>query len=105
MARISRNKTVLELAKKRAREKTICLVQELEEEEEAERQKNGSFTNDELAETSFNFPSFLGIIDRSNVVDWSALDVPGRNPIETGESSRGATQVPIYFLLMSSLSI
>ena len=104
MSRISRNRTILELAKKRAREKTICLVQELEEEEEVERQKNGSFTNDELAEASFNFPRFLGVTDGSNVVDWSALDVPGGNPIETRESSRGAIQVPKCFLLISNLS-
>ena len=44
-------------------------MQELEEEEEVERQKNGGFTNDELAKTSFNFPSFLSVTDGSNVVD------------------------------------
>ena len=104
MSRISRNRAVLELAEKRARQKTICLVQELEEEEEAERQRNGGFTNDKLAKASFDFPGFLGVTDGSNVVDWSALDVPGRNPIETGESSRGAIQVPKCFLPMSNLS-
>ena len=91
MARLSRNRKVLAMAEKRAKIKAICLLDELEEEEELERKKNGGFTDGELAKASFDFPGFLSVIDGLNVVDWSALDVPGRNPIETGESSRGAT--------------
>ena len=79
------------MAEKRAKTKAICLLDKLEEEEELERKKNGGFIDGKLAEASFNFPSFLSIIDGLNVVDWSALDVPGGNPIETRESSRGAT--------------
>ena len=90
MAGLSRNCKVLAMAEKRAKIKVICLLDKLEEEEELERKKNDRFIDGELIKASFNFPSFLGIIDGLNVVDWSALDVPGGNPIETRESSRGA---------------
>jgi hypothetical protein len=57
------------MAKKRAKIKAICLLDKLEEEEELERKKNGSFIDGELVKASFNFPGFLGAIDGSNVVD------------------------------------
>ena len=52
-----------------AKTKATCLLDKLEEEEELERKKNGRFIDGELAKASFNFPSFLGIIDGLNVVD------------------------------------
>jgi hypothetical protein len=82
---------VLKLAEERAKTKAICLIDELEGEEEEERKKNGGYTDSELAEASFDFPTFFGVTDGSNLVDWSALDVPGGNPVEPGESSSNAT--------------
>jgi hypothetical protein len=82
LSRITRNRKVLQLADARAKSKTICLLDELGEEEEVERKKNGGFTDGELAEASVNFSSFLGVEDGSGTVDWTRLDLPGDIPIE-----------------------
>ncbi len=52
MAKIERHRKALELAEKRAKAKTICLLDELEEEEEAERVRNGGLSDGELEELS-----------------------------------------------------
>jgi hypothetical protein len=47
-ARLARNRKILKLAKARAKAKAICLLDELEEEEELERMKNGGSSNSEI---------------------------------------------------------
>jgi len=69
MARISRNRKILELAEERTKSKAVCLLDELKEEEEKERKGNGGFTEGELREASFDFSTFLGISDGSDQVD------------------------------------
>jgi hypothetical protein len=57
IARISRNRKVLELANKRVRSKAICLLNKLEEEEEAKRKANGSLSNGEIVEANAGLSS------------------------------------------------
>ena len=47
-ARIARTRRVLKLADERAKAKTICLLDELEEEEELERVRNGGMSDGEI---------------------------------------------------------
>jgi hypothetical protein len=50
---------VLSLAEKRAKEKTIYLLDKLEEEEESERLANSSLSNREIAEANADLSSLL----------------------------------------------
>jgi hypothetical protein len=66
---IKRNKRTLQQAEERAQKKIICLLSELEVEEEEEYKRNRGYTNSNLVEAAFNFPTFLGVSDGSNQVD------------------------------------
>jgi hypothetical protein len=86
-ARLSRNRKVLAMAEKRAKAKTICLLDELEEEDAKERSADAGLTLGELAEAPFDYSSFLGVTDGSDQVDWGAFDVPGGTAEEVVGSS------------------
>jgi hypothetical protein len=66
MARISRNRKILELAEERTKSKAVYLLDELEEEEEKERKENSGFIEGKLRKASFDFSTFLGISDGSD---------------------------------------
>jgi hypothetical protein len=91
MARISRNRKVLELADKRAKSKAICVLEELEIEEEAERKANGGLSNGEIAEANADLSSLLAGADDSALVDWNALGFSDEIPIASGEPSSNVT--------------
>lgn len=91
MARISRNRKILDLANKRAKSKAICVLEELEIEEEAERKANGGLSNGEIAEANADLASFLVAADDSAPVEWSALGFSDETPIASGEPSSNAT--------------
>jgi hypothetical protein len=59
-ARLAKNRRILKLAEARAKAKTICLIDELEEEEELERVKNGGMTNGEVREAQATLEPWLG---------------------------------------------
>ena len=90
IARIERNRKILELADRRAKSKAICVLNELEEEEEAERAANGGLSNGEIAEANADLSSLLAA-DGSAPVDWSAMGFSDEIPIVSGEPSQGAT--------------
>jgi hypothetical protein len=90
MARIMRNRKVLELADRRARGKAICVLEELEVEEAAEREANGGMSNGEIAEANAELSSLMAA-DGSAPVDWGAMGFVGESPIASGEPSSGAT--------------
>jgi hypothetical protein len=68
MARIERNRKILGLADRRAKSKAIYVLEELEEEEEAERVANSSLSNGEIAEANADLSSLLAA-DGSAPVD------------------------------------
>ncbi|KIV99027.1 uncharacterized protein PV09_09253 [Verruconis gallopava] len=71
-SRLSRNRVLLEFAEKRAKEKAICLMEELEQEEEEERARNGGLTDGELRELADNLAvstQAVGNQEVSNVSD------------------------------------
>jgi hypothetical protein len=70
--RLAQNRKALSQAENRAKAKASCLLAELEEQEKGQ-EKNDGFTDCELAETSFDFSSFLDAADVLGPMDWSAL--------------------------------
>jgi len=91
LARLNRHRKVLALAESRAKEKTICLLDELDEEEKAERETNGGLSNGEIAQANADLSSFLATADGSTPVDWSAMGFSDETPIASGGPSSGAT--------------
>jgi len=79
-ARIARKRKVLKLAEERAKAKTICLLDELETEEEVERVKNGGFSNGELEELSLGFVAYNNATENAGKEVWSAWDTARAGP-------------------------
>jgi hypothetical protein len=73
-ARLAQNRRVLELAEKRAKAKAVCLLDEIEEKEEAERVKNGGMTDAELEELSRNFVAYHNASENAGSDVFSAWD-------------------------------
>lgn len=93
-ARISKNRKILKLAESRAKAKTICLLDELEEKEEWERIENDGFSNAELEALSRDFVQQNNKESTVEGVEiWSAWDksgVPNGTEQEAGASSAGS---------------
>jgi len=92
-SRISKHRKVLKLAEERARRKTSCLLDELEEEEEMERVKNGGLSNGELRELANDFVAYnnagsenLGK-EISSAWDQDNLVTPEASVVSSSESS------------------
>jgi len=84
LARISRQSKTLKRLEAKAKSKTICLLDELEEEEESERVANGGFSNGELEELSRDLVAHNNNATAAGGSEvWSAWDVPDG----TGEPS------------------
>lgn len=95
-ARLAQNRRVLELAEKRAKAKAVCLLDELEEKEEAERVRNGGLTDGELEEMSRDFVAYNNASENVGTDVWSAWDPARVNPVvasSSPESSGGPAQV------------
>lgn len=73
-AKIARKRKVLKLAEQRAKAKTICLLDELEEEEEQQRVENGGLSNGELEELSRDFVAYSNATENAGSEVWSAWD-------------------------------
>jgi hypothetical protein len=73
-ARLAKNRRVLELAEKRAKAKAICLLDELEEEEERQRLENGGLTDAELEDMSRDFVAHTNASENVGTEVWSAWD-------------------------------
>ena len=93
-ARLAKNRRVLELAEKRAKAKTICLLDELEEEEEAQRIRNGGLSDGELEELSRDFVAYNNATDvldpaapQAELGVWNAWDASGGNGQEVASTS------------------
>jgi hypothetical protein len=71
-ARISENRKLLKLAEARALAKTVCLLDEMEIEEEQERIKNGGLSDGEMREVALERLT-LQDAEGSSLVDWSVL--------------------------------
>jgi hypothetical protein len=67
LAQLSRNRKILKIAESRAKAKAICLMDELEEEEEAERVRNGGHSDGELRELADNLAVFNQTIETREV--------------------------------------
>lgn len=91
IARLSRRRKILSFAERNAERKTICLLDELEEEEEIERKANGGLSNGEIAQANADLSSFLATADGSAPVDWNAMGFSDETPIVSGGPSSGAT--------------
>lgn len=89
-ARLERNRRDLELAEKRAKAKTICLLDELEEEDEAQRMRNGGLSDGELEELSRDFVAYNNATENLGDGVWSAWDVSRGTGGEVVESSGGS---------------
>jgi hypothetical protein len=80
LVRIERNEKTLLLAHERAKAKTVCLLDELDDEDKEERsrkRKRGELVSPEPTD----FSSFF-VPDGSGSVDWARLDLPGDIPTE-----------------------
>jgi hypothetical protein len=103
-ARISENRKLLKLAEARALAKTVCLLDEMEIEEEQERIKNGGLSDGEMREVALERLT-LQDAEGSSLVDWSVwgfLDGTSQEGVVTSESFDKA---PRYFPLADSLPI
>src|SRR5579883_2577863 len=67
LAQLSRSRKILKIAESRAKAKAICLMDELEEEEEAERVRNGGHSDGELRELADNLAVFNQTIETREV--------------------------------------
>jgi hypothetical protein len=72
-ARLRKNRKILKLAEDRAKAKAVCLLDELEEEEEMQRVKGGGLSNAELEELSRDLVVQNNILSNSPPI-WSAWD-------------------------------
>lgn len=74
--KIDKSERVLSRVHERAKAKTACLIDELDEEEKEERARKRK-RGEAVSPEPLDFSSILGVTDGSNQVDWNAWDVPG----------------------------
>lgn len=82
LAAIERNRKTLERAQERAKSKTVCLLDELEEEEEHARKRKKTSIDDVTPEAplfsqAFDFDFLVSVPDDGFHPDWSFLGDPG----------------------------
>jgi hypothetical protein len=90
-ARIARKRKVLKLAEARAKAKTICLLDELEDEEESQRIRNGGMTDGELEELSRDFVAYNNTTESAEVAVWSAWDESRQGSFPVGSPVLGGS--------------
>jgi ribosomal protein S27E len=91
-ARLAKNRRVLKLAEARAKAKTICLIDELEEEEELERVKNGGMTNGEAREAQAALEAMVGS-ETTGVFNDDKLQELSVDPMRQGNRS---SEAPVW---------
>ena len=86
LAKIDRSEKTLNRVHDKAKAKTKCLIDELDEEEQEERERKRK-RGEAVSPEPLDFSSILGVSDGTNRVDWDAWDVPGGTGQEAVASS------------------
>jgi hypothetical protein len=68
----------------------VCLIEELNEEEEEERYKNGGLLDGKIAVANADLSSLLAA-NESGPIDWSIIGFLGKIPIVSNKPSQGTT--------------
>jgi hypothetical protein len=99
---IAQNWTLLNSAQARAAMETVCLIDELEAEDEQERVRNGGLSDGEIREAALD-QATLQNTESSDLADWNAWDLLSGTVQGDVDIAESFNKAPRYFPLADSL--